>query len=133
MSNKFGRSSMKNMEHLDPRLIPILYAVLKEKDISVICGYRDEEEQTNAYENDFSSVPWPKSNHNKKPSTAVDILLYPQKYKATRQEWYELALLMLDEAAKRGILLRWGGMFKKTVKGKIVEFFDAGHFEIVEV
>lgn len=50
-------------------------------DITVLCGYRGKEEQNQAVANGASKTPWPKSHHNRVPSDAVDVAVYPVEYK----------------------------------------------------
>ena len=46
-------------------------------DMTVLCGYRGKEAQTQAVKDGTSKKPWPTSAHNQVPSNAVDIAPYP--------------------------------------------------------
>lgn len=50
-------------------------------DIAVLCGYRDKAAQDAAVLKKTSKVAWPKSKHNRMPSDAVDVVVYPVDYK----------------------------------------------------
>ncbi len=51
-------------------------------DVTVLCGYRGQTEQTKAVADGASETPWPKSKHNRVPSDAVDVAVYPVEWKA---------------------------------------------------
>lgn len=50
-------------------------------DIAVLCGYRDKAGQDKAFKDKASKVQWPNSKHNRMPSDAVDVVVYPVAYK----------------------------------------------------
>lgn len=50
-------------------------------DIAVLCGYRDKAGQDKAVLMKTSKTPWPKSKHNRQPSDAVDVAVYPVDYR----------------------------------------------------
>ncbi len=50
-------------------------------DIAVLCGYRDQAAQEKAFKDKASKLQWPKSKHNRMPSDAVDVVVYPVDYK----------------------------------------------------
>jgi len=45
-------------------------------DVTIVCGYRGEEEQNKAYTEKKSGLKFPQSKHNHAPSSAVDIAPY---------------------------------------------------------
>ncbi len=49
-------------------------------DIAVLCGYRDKAGQDAAVLKKTSKTPWPKSKHNRMPSDAVDVAVFPVNY-----------------------------------------------------
>lgn len=49
-------------------------------DITVICGFRGEREQNQAFADGTSETPWPRSKHNREPSDAVDVAPYPVQW-----------------------------------------------------
>jgi len=73
----FSSRSKSRLEQCDPKLQLIANELIKVMDVSVLCGYRGEEEQNEAYNNKRSKLKFPQSKHNKKPSLAVDLAPYP--------------------------------------------------------
>lgn len=61
-------------------------------DIAVLCGYRDKAGQDLAVKNKASKTPWPKSKHNRQPSDAVDVAVYPVNYK---EKGYDVKMAVL--------------------------------------
>jgi peptidoglycan LD-endopeptidase CwlK len=51
-------------------------------DITVLCGFRGEAEQNQAVKDGASETPWPRSKHNRVPSDAVDVAVYPVEWNA---------------------------------------------------
>ena len=58
---------------VDTKLINLVKEFSMYEDVIVLCGYRGEKEQTEAFNKGNSKAKWPKSKHNKKPSLAIDI------------------------------------------------------------
>ena len=69
--NKYSPTSISRLRTCHEQLQILFHEVLKEDDHTIICGYRNEEDQDKAYP-EFSSVQWPDSKHNLFPSHAVD-------------------------------------------------------------
>jgi peptidoglycan L-alanyl-D-glutamate endopeptidase CwlK len=76
MSNIFGISSYRRLNTIHPALKVLCIAILERMDITVVCGYRGEEEQNEAYNEGKSGLKFPNSKHNHSPSSAVDIAPY---------------------------------------------------------
>jgi hypothetical protein len=115
----------------DVRLQNIVKAAIERIDFTVLCGHRGEQEQNDAYEQGRSKLRWPQSKHNKVPSLAVDLAPYPI-------DWHNLdrfkavAMVMIDEAKKLNVPLRWGGDFNRDGNLHNDRFVDAPHFQIDE-
>ena len=75
----FGERSNNNLKNAHPDLQKLANKVLSysEIDFVVICAYRNEKEQNEAYRTGMSGLKYPKSNHNKIPSLAIDVMPYP--------------------------------------------------------
>jgi peptidoglycan LD-endopeptidase CwlK len=108
----------------------VLKRAITRYDFTVLCGHRTKEEQNDAFERGASKLRWPQSKHNKTPSLAVDIAPFPIDW-GDLQRFRELAAIILDEAAKLNIKLRWGGDFNMNGKPDD-KFIDMPHFEILE-
>jgi peptidoglycan L-alanyl-D-glutamate endopeptidase CwlK len=75
-----SRSSKSKLDTCDPRIVVVVYGVLKIMDIKVLCGVRGPQEQNKAYKEGKSHATWPNSAHNVlKPgdlSLAIDLAPY---------------------------------------------------------
>lgn len=103
--------------------------VIKEVDHSVICGFRNEEEQEEAFRTGKSKVHWPDSKHNKVPAEAIDIVPYPVDWNDVRAfarlfGYYERV------AWEFGFKLRWGGDFNGNWRSDD-KFIDMPHIELI--
>lgn len=109
---EFGAASKIQFDTLHPKLQAVLLDALQYYDFSIIEGHRGEEAQNKAYQTGRSKLPWPKGNHNKKPSTAADCAPYPidwsDKPDSIRRFCY-MAGFIMSSARRLGIPLRWGG------------------------
>lgn len=74
---KFGPKSLKCLKECHPDLQRIAAELIKEMDVSVICGHRNQTNQTKAYLAGNSQLRWPHSKHNSVPSRAMDITPSP--------------------------------------------------------
>jgi len=124
---KFSARSLKNLEQCHPLLQLLMYEAIKVTDFSVICGFRGEQEQNEAYARGNSKLKWPQSKHNQTPSLAVDIVPYPVDWNDERR-FRTLGTVVkeiwaqLPEEKKAGWSLSWGGDWKT--------FKDFPHFEL---
>jgi peptidoglycan L-alanyl-D-glutamate endopeptidase CwlK len=118
---KLSETGAKRLSECDERLQKIVNELLDHMDVSVLCGYRGEKEQNEAFKNGNSKLKFPMSKHNKKPSLAVDLAPYPI-------DWNDIGRFdkMLDKvqeiADKHGVKVRLGRTFK---------FKDYPHIELV--
>ena len=121
----FGKKSIDRLNTCDERLIKIMHNVIELYDFSVLCGHRGEKEQNEAYASGASKAKWGQSKHNTKPSKAIDIAPYDKGINWQDTEAFTfLATLVLAEAQKQGVKVKWGGHFKG--------FYDGVHFELME-
>lgn len=72
-----SKSSLEKLATCDKRLQKLVLEVAKKIDCSVICGHRNEVDQTEAYRSGHSKVKFPNSKHNSYPSKAVDFVMTP--------------------------------------------------------
>ncbi len=124
-----GTRSKKNLEEVDSDLVSVLLLAIVFYDFSVIWGFRNEEEQDQMYEEGHTRNPWPTSNHNTKPSRAVDIVPYPNGYDASYREFCELATYMFAAASILDVRLKWGGHWLNYT-GKGFDDRDWAHWEL---
>ncbi len=78
---------------------------LEVDDITVLCGYRGEKEQNDAFARGTSKLKWPHSKHNQLPSLAVDIAPYPLNWKDVAA-FEALRTYAMKVAEKIGVRLR---------------------------
>lgn len=128
---KFSKRSLDNLETCAKPLQTLFKKCIEVTDIdfTVICGHRDKKSQDEAYRLGNSKLRWPKSNHNKLPSLAADVVPYPIDWKDL-QKFDELAKIIksvwedMTDEEKDGYDLAWGGDWKK--------FIDRPHWELVK-
>ena len=125
---KFSQKSLDRLHDCHPLLQMVMLAAIKKTDFSVICGFRGEKEQNEAYASGNSKLKWPQSKHNKKPSEAVDIVPYPVDWNDIKR-FETLGQIVLQtwetdvaEEDRVGWELVWGKNFKGLV--------DYPHFEL---
>lgn len=135
----FSATSESRLQTLDPRLQAVLREGIEVIDFTILCGYRSQREQEEAFRLGHSTKPWPDSKHNVFPSIAVDIAPWfgPQ----VRIDWKDLpafaylAGYLQRIAHSHDVELRWGGDWNQN--GRTVgydpaeHFMDAGHLELV--
>lgn len=74
---KFGKKSLERIAECHSDLQKIVHELIKEMDVTVLCGYRGKEQQNEAFVKGFSKLQYPESKHNQKPSLAIDVAPYP--------------------------------------------------------
>jgi|AntRauTorcE11897_2_1112592.scaffolds.fasta_scaffold00046_43 peptidoglycan L-alanyl-D-glutamate endopeptidase CwlK len=128
---KFGPTSQRRLDTCHPKLQEILNEAIKHVDFSVLCGHRNEADQTTAFQSENSKVQWPNSKHNSMPSRAVDIAPYPIDWEDLKR-FAHLGGLIRGIAVVKGIKLRFG--FDWDVDGDITDhkFMDWPHIELAD-
>ena len=123
----FSIKSRNNLKQCHIDLQVVFTEVVKIVDCSVICGYRGEKDQNEAFDKGFSKLRFPKSKHNKIPSQAVDAVPYPVDWK-DKQRIIDFGAFVMDRADKlwkEGKIthrVQWGGNW--------VTFPDLPHYQI---
>ncbi len=73
----FSRRSLSRLETCHPDLILLMREVIASPDcpcdVTVLCGYRGQEEQDQAFASGNSKLRYPQSRHNRIPSLACDV------------------------------------------------------------
>lgn len=118
----FSKRSIQNLSSCKEPLIDLFTEVIKERDCTVLCGYRNQHDQNLAFAQGRSKVRYPHSRHNQHPSIAVDVMPYPINWD-DRMGQHEFAVYVFNKAMEMGISVRWGGLFKN--------FYDAPHWELI--
>ena len=135
---KFGKRSLDRLNTCHPDIIKVMNEVIKRIDITILYGHRTREEQFELYRQGRELVGgvWKVtdkskvvtnldgklkiSEHNYKPSRAIDIAPYPIDWKDINR-FKEVAKIVKEEADKLGIKITWGGDWKMR---------DYPHFQI---
>jgi len=139
---KFGISSTQRLATCEPDLQHIFNFVIDHIDCSIICGHRDEADQTKAFVDKKSKVQFPNSKHNSYPSSAVDVAPYrgdrqPHIDWNDPEEFNRFASFVLGVAEMmyaRGEIshkIRWGGDWDMDFDTKDNRFNDLPHFELI--
>ncbi len=118
---KFSKTSEERLALCHPDLVRVAHAAIKRFDFAVLCGHRGKEDQEKAFAEKRSKLRWPKSRHNLLPSEAMDLAPYPIDWNDTKR-FKTLAMIVLEEAARLGVKLTWGGDW--------ASFPDMPHFEL---
>jgi peptidoglycan L-alanyl-D-glutamate endopeptidase CwlK len=78
-------------------------------DMTVLCGFRGEKDQDEAFAKGTSTLQWPHSKHNHLPALAVDMAPFPLNYPLWEKDKTQLEAFrayVLSVAARLGIKLR---------------------------
>ena len=135
--SRWSKRSREAIDTLAPGLQILVHDVRDQMNIAVLCGNRNQADQSKAFADGKSQLAWPHSKHNQSDgnidkSDAVDVMPYPVvwpdkddplQYVKAMKDIYTMAELFLNAAAGRRIPILWGGFFS---------FFDAGHFELTK-
>lgn len=133
---KFGKASRKRLKTLHPLLQEIVWQAIDYFDFTIVCGYRNEQDQNKAVAEGASTKKWPESRHNVYPSQAVDVAPWNSELKCidweNKERFIYLTAFILGVAHARGIKVRWGGDFNQNTYIKDGTFIDMPHIELVE-
>lgn len=129
----FSKASRTRLETCDERLQRLFNEVIRHYDCTIVCGYRSEEAQNEAFRTGMSKLQFPNSKHNRHPSIAVDVAPYinggiPWK---DLTQFYHFGGFVLGVASQMNIPIRWGGDWNSNNNLKDQTFFDLPHFELV--
>ena len=105
---KFSKSSRRRLNKACSDLQRLFNEVIKEMDCKVICSFRGEGAQNDAFKNGKSRVRFPYSKHNVKPSNAVDVVPYPLDW-TDIESFIKLGEFVKAKAKELNINIEWGG------------------------
>jgi len=127
---KFSQTSKQRLGDCEPELQRLFKEVIKHYDCTVLCGFRTEEEQNQAYADKRSTKQFPESKHNIYPSMAIDVAPYPIDWN-DMERFRHFAGFVEGMAASMGINIRSGGDWDMDHDFKDQRFIDMPHFELV--
>lgn len=125
----YGRTSKARLETCHPELQRLFNELIKDWDISIICGHRTEEEQNEAVAKGNSKTQFPNSKHNKYPSEGIDAALYPIDWNDTGRH-YMFVGMVKQKAKELGIDIRCGADWDSDNNTDDQTFNDLVHFEL---
>ena len=128
---KYSDRSKKNLESCDIRIQLISYELIRRFDNSIICGFRGQEKQDEAFQYGFSKVQFPDSDHNVYPSKAWDVIPYPTKFRK-KLPFYFMAGCIFAIAFSLKIKIKWGGDFNQDMNFYNDDWLDLAHFAVIE-
>ena len=117
----FSKSSQEKLSTCHEDLQKLFNEVIKDVDCTIVCGFRNQEDQDKAFADGFSKRKWPDGNHNKNPSLAVDVCPYPVDFAAI-ERFKVFSEVVKCKANELGIGVSWGGDWRG--------FVDYPHWEI---
>lgn len=129
---KLSRRTLDNCEEVHPVLLAVAMLAMKERDFTVICGRRNEEAQTQAFEQGRTKVQYPNSAHNQYPACAIDVIPYPFNGWDDVEAFREVAVAFDNAAKVMGVQIRWGGDFARDGYSGPTDKdgWDKPHFEL---
>lgn len=132
---KFGKESLRQLATCDERLQRIMHGAIEVVDFSITEGHRDREAQEAAVRRGASQLHWPKGNHNKLPSRAVDFAPYPVDWRdqtVAVARFAFVAGVILKVAHDLDIKIRFGWDWNRNLDPRDEKFLDWPHVELDE-
>ena len=126
---KYGTSSSTRLATCHPEIQRLFNELIKDWDISIICGHRSEADQNAAVKAGNSRTSFPNSKHNSLPSLGIDAALYPIDWKDTGRH-YMFVGMVKQKAKELGINIRCGADWDSDNQTKDQTFNDLVHFEL---
>jgi len=145
----FSMTSKDRLNTCHHVLRTLFFEVIKYFDCTILYGYREPAEQLALFkrgrklengvwviENKLEVVTYcdgyeKLSNHNARPSDAVDVAPYPIDWQDTKRLYY-FAGFVKGMAEHMGLKIIWGGDWQDDKNMNNQSFFDLPHFERVK-
>ena len=127
----FSKKSQVKLKTCHPDLQRLFNEVIKQRDCTVIQGWRSNEEQEEYYRTGKSKLRAGQSKHNKNPSLAIDVAPYPIDWNNYRR-FYHFGGYVKGIADSLNIPIRWGGDWDGDNNFKDQKFHDLPHFELIK-
>jgi len=138
----YGDMSRKVLATLHIDLQSVFSHVLQlGADHILLCGYRDQHAQHQAFIDGKSKLDWPNSRHNTMPSLAVDVAPY---YRSQPHiDWNYIPGIYHFAGVVRGVAaelyqqkiithrIRWGGDWDRDFDVREKQWNDLMHYELV--
>jgi peptidoglycan L-alanyl-D-glutamate endopeptidase CwlK len=105
IEGEFSDRSKRNLSQCHADLQRLAAEMRKEMDIEVICGFRGEKEQNEAFRKGTSKLRFPNSKHNKSPALAFDACPNPIDWDNAKA-FHEMRKVAQECADRLGIKIR---------------------------
>lgn len=128
MSYRYGKASKARLATCHPEIQRLFNSLIKDYDVSIICGHRTEAEQNAAVNSGNSKTLYPNSKHNSLPSLGVDAALYPIDWNDVGRH-YMFVGIVRERARELGIPIRCGADWDSDFATNDQTFNDLVHFE----
>ena len=128
----FSLRSMARLDTCHPDLIRLMSEVVRDVDITVLEGHRDEARQNQMVAEGKSKLRWPRSRHNSTPSLAVDVAPYIAG-KGASWDWADYHPLAAQVKATWDRLMsegRLSGEYDLSWGGDWRSFPDGPHWQL---
>lgn len=131
---RYGAASESRLAECTEPLERLFREAIRHRDISIICGHRNELDQNQAVADGVSFVRWPDGAHNSIPSRAVDAIPYPTTAEdwKNREFWVEWTSWVKGLASGMGIEIVSGYDWDNDYELDDQKFYDGPHFEEVD-
>jgi peptidoglycan L-alanyl-D-glutamate endopeptidase CwlK len=132
---KFSNISRARLATCHPALQELFEEVILSYDCAILCGYRGQEEQDEAFSLRTSTKRWPESKHNVEPSLAIDVAPY---FMGQGVDWEDLpafayfAGYVRRVAEVQRVHVRWGGDWNGNNRTNDERLVDMVHFELAQ-
>jgi len=117
--------SKRNLDTCIPDALVVCEDTIKEIGFTVFKGHKGMEEQNDNFLKKLSGLEYPKGRHNPFPSLALDF--YPSPFNGNWEDdaaFENVARIFIAKAAARGIVVAWGGDWKKPKDTDHLEFIS---------
>lgn len=153
---KFSRISNERLLQCDTDLQWLANKAIEYADFTIVTGHRSAEEQNDLYHRGFSTLKYPNSKHNSRPSIAVDVAPYippygvlfggPEQLKRISQQTgksQQEVTVFIQKAYARLIGIFEGLAYTQNIKLRVgmdwngnfdmldQTFHDLGHIELI--
>lgn len=125
----FSQLSLDRLSTCHPQLQFLFLEVIKYRDCTVLVGFRNEEDQNRAFEEGKSQKRWPNGEHNKQPSEAIDVSVYPVDWRNAERN-YLFAGQVLGISQRMKIPIRLGADWDGDGNPRNQSLHDLVHFEL---
>jgi peptidoglycan LD-endopeptidase CwlK len=130
----FGQHSLSALATAHKDLQNLFREVIKYRDCTVLCGFRDQTDHNKAFDSGVSKEKWPNGMHNHQPSLAIDAVPFiggSPDFHPENVRYFAGFVMGVAEMMNLGGRIRWGGDWNRNADSTDQTFADLCHYEIV--